>query len=88
MRIKKIYYTSNFAKKAAKLPPHLKTQIENKEKLFRENPFYPTLKTHQLKGKLKGLWSFSLTYTHRILFEFVGRDEVLFFDVGTHEIYQ
>lgn len=87
MKIKRIYFTKNFAKKADRLPPRLKKQIEKREKIFRTNPFHPNLKTHKLKGKLQDLWSFSLTHSHRILFEFLNDEEVLFFDIGGHEIY-
>lgn len=87
MKIKKIHYTKNFAKKAARLPSKLKQEVKTREKLFREDPFHPLLKTHKSKGRLKKLWSFSITFKYRILFEFVDKDEVLFFDIGGHEIY-
>lgn len=88
MKIKKIYYTKNFEHRAKKLPIALKSEIAKRERLFRENPFNPILKTHKLKGKLKNLWSFSTTFKERILFEFVNKDKVLFFDIGGHEIYE
>jgi mRNA-degrading endonuclease YafQ of YafQ-DinJ toxin-antitoxin module len=59
-----------------------------KEVIFVKNPFNPQLKTHKLKGKLKGLWSFSVTYSFRIVFEFINDDEVIFYDIGDHKIYQ
>jgi mRNA-degrading endonuclease YafQ of YafQ-DinJ toxin-antitoxin module len=88
MKIKKIYYTQNFERKAKKLPRILKSEIQNREKLFRDNPFNPILKTHKLKGKLKNFWSFSIAFKQRILFEFVNKNEILFFDIGGHEVYQ
>lgn len=88
MKIKKIYYTTHFAKKAAKLSRNLTKEVNKREQLFRTNPFHPTLKTHKLKGKLKNCYSFSITYSDRILFEFVADDEVLFYDIGGHEIYK
>lgn len=87
MSIKKIHYTRHFSVKALRLPYDLKSEIDKKETIFRNDPFDPRLKTHKLKGKLKGLWSFSLTFQHRVLFEFVNKNEVLFFDIGGHEIY-
>ncbi len=88
MTIKKIYYTTNFAKKATRIPKNLSQEIKKREKLFRENPFHPKLKTHKLTGKLKTLYSFSITFQHRILFKFLAEDEVLFYDIGGHEIYK
>lgn len=87
MPIKKIHYTTHFARKAADLPTKLKSEIKKREAIFRKNPFDSRLKTHKLKGKLKNLWSFSLTFKHRVIFEFVAKNEVLFFDVGGHELY-
>lgn len=87
MKIKKVYYTKNFAKKASKLPMGLKSEIEEKENLFRRNVFDPSLKTHKLKGKLSNVWSFSITHKYRVLFLFTVKDEVLFFNVGGHEVY-
>lgn len=87
MLITKIYYSSNFAKKASKLSGNLVKEISKREALFRKDPFSPVLKTHKLKGKLKDLWSFSITYKHRILFETLKENEYLFHDIGGHEIY-
>jgi len=87
MKIKKIYYTKNFERKVRKLPSVLKSEIEKREQLFIEDPFNPTLKTHKLKSRLKNLWTFSISFKQRILFEFVNKNKVLFFDVGGHEIY-
>ena len=87
MTVSKIYYTSNFAKKVQRLPSRYTKQVTKREKLFRDDPFNPVLKMHKLQGKLQDLWSFSITHSHRILFEFVSETEVLFHDVGGHEIY-
>ncbi len=88
MHIRRIYYTSNFARKVRKLPKGLKNEIKKREEIFRNDPFNPLLKTHKLKGQLKDFWAFSLTYSHRVLFEFTKKDEVLFYDVGDHRIYE
>lgn len=57
------------------------------EKRFRENPFHPSLRTHQLQGKLKGLWSISITMNYRILFRPLENGDILFVSIGTHSIY-
>ena len=47
-----------------------------------------TLRTHKLSGKLAGQWAFSVDDDCRIVFEFVGEDQVLLIDVGSHdEVY-
>lgn len=56
--------------------------------VFKNNPFDPTLRTHRLSGKLKHLWSFSIEYDLRVLFQFVDDHRAVFIDIGTHkEVY-
>lgn len=82
-----IFYHARFKRAYKKLSIGLKSKAEIKEKLFRINPFHPNLDTHKLHGKLKNQWSFSVDKKYRILFEFVSQD-VVFLDVGDHEIYK
>ena len=88
MKIKNIYYSSHFEKAFGALPSGVKKLAIEKEKIFREDCFDKRLKTHKLKGKLDGYWSFSINYSYRILFEFSGGDEVGFIDAGTRSIYK
>ncbi len=84
----KIVYSPYFSRKFKKIPKELKKIVLERELIFRRDPFDPRLKTHKLHGKLKNHFSFSITYKHRILFEFLSEDEVLFIDVDDHSIYQ
>lgn len=86
--VKRIIYTSIFAREYRRLPDKVKDIAEEKEKIFRQKPFDPRLKTHKLKGKLHEFWSFSITQKYRIVFEFADNNTVYFHLVGTHEIYQ
>jgi len=57
---------------------------------FIENPFNNTLRTHKLSGKLKGAWSFSVSYDLRIVFYFTKDKpkKAVFVDIGSHdEVY-
>jgi addiction module RelE/StbE family toxin len=55
---------------------------------FSQNPFDPKLRTHKLTGKLKGLWSFSVSYDCRVIFRFINDRDVLLIDIGSHdEVY-
>ena len=83
----RIYFSSKFEREYKKLPREAKEDAEDKEKLFRINPFGPTLRTHKLTGKLKDYWSFSISPKYRIIFEFVKEDTVWFHSVGSHRIY-
>lgn len=88
MKIENIYYSSHFEKAFKALPSKIKKQAIEKEKIFRQDCFDKGLKTHKLKGKFESYWSFSINYSYRILFEFNGKDEVGFIDIGTHSIYK
>ena len=66
----------------------LKKKFWEKIKIFLENPFFSQLRTHKLSGKLAGQWAFSIDDDCRIVFEFVGKDQVLLIDVGSQdEVY-
>ena len=86
-KISLVHYTSDFRKAYKRLPKNIQDATDKKDALFRKNPFHPSLKTHKLHGPLDNLWSFWVTRDYRILFEFV-KDGVIFYDVGTHEIYR
>ncbi|MEK7655756.1 MAG: type II toxin-antitoxin system mRNA interferase toxin, RelE/StbE family [Patescibacteria group bacterium] len=86
-RIQEILYTSHFKRAIKTLSKtHLQT-ITEREVIFRANCFDQRLKTHKLQGKLKDCWSFSITYSHRIMFKFLKKDCVVFIDIGDHSIY-
>ena len=86
--ILKIHITSDFEKSFKKLPKPIKKITEEKDKKFRINAFAPNLKTHKLKGELNGFYSYSINHQYRILFRFLENSEVIYYDVGTHDIYK
>jgi len=84
----KIIYTSRFVREYKKLSKEIKKQAEEREKLFRENPFHTLLDTHKLHGRLKEFWSFSIDFRYRIVFE-IGRNKTMYFHfIGDHSVYQ
>lgn len=88
MKIKNVYYSGHFKSQLKKYPQRQQRIIEQKLKLFIENPFEPSLKTHKLTGKLKDYWAFTVSYKQRILFEFVDDESVGLIDIGSHDIYK
>ena len=83
-----IIYSSKFKREYKKLSNNIKDIAEKNEIKFRHNPFDKSLKTHKLSGRLKELWSFSIGYKYRIIFEFVNENKVYFHSVGSHDVYQ
>jgi mRNA-degrading endonuclease YafQ of YafQ-DinJ toxin-antitoxin module len=83
-----ILYTPKFVRLYKKLSLETKQSAEQKEQLFRKDPFAPSLKIHKLNGKLEGLFSFSIDHSHRIIFEFRGNDIISFRAIGDHGVYK
>ena len=72
-------------KKVTAANPDLKPKITQALETFVDNPHHPTLKTHKLSGKLKGLWAFVVAYDCRIVFQFSDKQDVLLIDIGKHD---
>ena len=72
MTILKVHLTSDFQKSFKKLPQQIQNLAIKKDKWFRLNPYDTRLKTHQLKGALRGFWAYSIDYHYRILFRFIN----------------
>ena len=85
-----IYLTSKFKKSYKRLPQFVKNQAKQKEEVFREDTFNPSLGTHRLEGKYKEYWAFSVNHSWRIMFQFLNaaRSKVAFVNIGTHSIYK
>ena len=68
----------------------IKEKAKEKEKIFRESPFNPILKTHHLHGKYENYSAFSIDKSYQIMFQFLNdtRTKVVFINIGTHEIYR
>ena len=84
-----ILYSPRFTKEYSKLPHELKTMFEEKESIFRSDPFDSRLETHKLRGKYVGYFAFSINYKYRVIFDYTDdRKDVRFHTVGTHDIYE
>ncbi len=71
-----------------KTNPKLSKKIQKQLKFFSENPKYPSLKTHKLKGGLSELWSISIEGNIRMIY-YLSDKEAIFFEIGTHdEVYR
>jgi len=88
MKIKNIFYSSHFRNAFRKISPAIQKKAFEKEELFRQECFQPSLKTHKLKGELKDYWAFSVSHSCRIMFIFEENSSVSFIDIGSHSIYE
>ncbi|MBI3337103.1 MAG: type II toxin-antitoxin system RelE/ParE family toxin [Candidatus Staskawiczbacteria bacterium] len=87
MEISRIYYHPQFRKSFFDLSKEIQKVAKIKIILFKNNPFTPSLKTHKLFGKLKKHWSFTVKGQYRIIFVF-NDNNVIFLDIGPHDIYK
>jgi len=65
-----------FDKRYNKLPVSIQKKAEKQEKIFRSNPFHPSLHTEKLEPKNKELWSVRIDKSYRIIFRFMEGNTV------------
>ncbi len=76
------------AKRLLEKQPNSESAFYQALTLLAEDAFHPRLRTHKLKGKLKGSWACSAGYNLRIVFDIVDHNSseaILLLTVGTHE---
>ncbi len=64
-----IEYADEFERRYSELPVSIQKKAEKQERLFRENPFYPTLHTEKLVPKSRAYWSFRIDRQYRVIFD-------------------
>ena len=88
----KIYFSEKFIeqyKLLQKRNTKLAKKLQQRVKIFIQNPHHPLLKTHQLAGKLKNKSAFWISWDTRIVFEYLAKDKVRFLVLGKHnEVYR
>lgn len=83
-----IEYSSHFRRVYRNLTLKTQKKAENKEVIFRKNPFDHRLKVHKLHGKLKEFYSLAVDQKYRIVFKLTNRFKAVFLDIGDHDIYR
>ena len=89
----KVVWSSGFKrsfKKITKKNSRLSDKIIETLKLLAVDPFTPSLKSHKLIGQMEGLWSCSVAYDCRIIFDISEDGQllemiILLIDVGSHD---
>ena len=83
----KVDFTPNFVRQLRKLPISLQSKVVDKVDLFKQDWQAPSLKTHKLKGRIKNCWSFSVDYSHRVVFQ-KDNNHCILVAVGDHDVYR
>lgn len=82
-----VEYSKKFLRSLSKLPREIKDKTAEREVIFKSDPYDSRLKTHKLHGKDAGAFGFWINYSYRVKFTFISLNEVIFLDIGTHDIY-
>lgn len=85
----KLLYPESYIKRARKFlkkHPEVAKQYQKTLLLLELDPFHPSLRLHQLEGRLKGLSSVSINLSYRLVLEFeIHEQEILLVNVGSHK---
>ena len=83
----KLIFVESYLKKEKifiKKHPEFVERYKKVLRLLELNPFHPSLRLHNLKGKLKEYWSVYISLSYRIILKIRG-DELILLDIGDHE---
>ncbi|MFI3188548.1 plasmid stabilization protein [Crenothrix sp. D3] len=84
-----LIFTDSYKKRAkrfAKKHPELAGQYRKVLYLLKENPQYPSLRLHLLKGQLQDVHSVSINMSYRITLELlIIEKEIILINIGSHD---
>jgi addiction module RelE/StbE family toxin len=88
----KLTFTEQYEKRLRKFikkHPEVLSQYEKTIRLLEINPHHPSLRLHQLYGKLLDLHSVSINISYRITLELIFTEkEIIPVEIGSHdEVY-
>lgn len=84
-----LIFTEQYNKRAAKFlkrHPDAEKQYEKTLELLELNPHHPSLRLHDLTGRLDGLQSISINLKYHIVIEMIITEtEIVLINVGDHD---
>lgn len=80
-------YDPHFLRSYKKLLPLIQKLALEKIKLFKQYPGHVGLHVHKLEGRHHNRWAFWVNYEYRVIF-LQAEKIIIFYDIGTHEIYK
>lgn len=84
----KTIFHKNFRKEFVKLKKGEQKRVLSRLNIFQKDPFDEILNNHELKGRLSGFRSISLSGDLRAHYNLVTKDTAFFVVLGTHsELY-
>lgn len=83
-----VTYSARFLRQLKKLDTPLQEEVIEKIELFKDTGNHKQLKVHSLHGTFDTYNSFSVNYTHRVIFDYVSKTKVVLLKVGDHNVYE
>ncbi|WP_456394209.1 type II toxin-antitoxin system RelE/ParE family toxin [Nitratifractor sp.] len=84
-----IRFSQSYEKRAVKFFKKHQDLFERYKKtieLLKADPYHPSLRLHQLQGKLHPYFSVSISMKYRIVIDFIIIDKVIILvDIGSHD---
>jgi mRNA interferase YafQ len=69
--------------------PHFQTKFSSVIRMLETDIWNPSIKTHKLHGNLEGLYSCSIDYYTRLVFDIIEMNSIesiiLLIDIGSHD---
>lgn len=81
---KRLRVLDTFKKDYKKLPPAIKDKVDKQLKMLLDNPTYPSLKLHVIRGT-KSIWEGYVDDQYRFTFE-IENDYFVLRKVGSHDV--
>ncbi len=83
----RVVFTPSFLREMKKAQSTLQEEAIEKIEMLKDAKNRRVLKVHKLKGPFRGCYGFSVNFKTRIIFEYIGKDEVVLHTIGNHSIY-
>ena len=80
-----VLYTPEFKRRYQELPSTVQKKAERRERMFRQNPFHPSLGTEKLRPREKEYWGFRIDKEYRMLFRFRDDTTIYLVTCGHHK---
>jgi len=83
----KVSFKPTFIRKFKRLDLGLQQEATEKIEFLKNKRNFTQLKTHKLRGRLAGRYSFSVNYKTRIVFFYLSKNEIVLLAIGDHAVY-
>jgi len=81
----RILFTEEFKRQYNRLSRGIQKKADKQQRLFRNDPFHPSLNTEKLVPKEKAVWSFRVDQKYRIAFRYIDGTAILALAIGPHD---